>query len=479
MDLPTTTSRLPVSNHRPAEIFSAGRISMPMGERPRRVTLAPSGASTLARLITVTTSSDAMGSPFCARAMPVLNFQTWDCPRGKVGAHFRLGAFAHNNDLQRIAAGGERSAQPGQQRHHGQQNGHGERDAQRGHQRGGLANHQITKVIRERDGHGRISIGRAQRLHDIGAGSVPRRDERTEEADAQGHQDASRRYGRVEPLDRREEYAGGAFLDAADQESREQESYGSARDGDGAGFAEDDEQDIPASETQGLEHADFAHALAHRHGHGVAGNQQDGEHHRGADANQKQLHVAEHADEGEQEGLLGLGAGLHGSVVEFVVDGFRHAGDHTRVVAQNVKGSHLALAALRQAFPHVGPIEVEHLAFAWTVEDAAHGEFERAGIDVADQGDAIAQVEVELVGEIVADDGAGAVANEGLLLVFGYFQLAKYGEELLRLDAEAGEEVLGIAGVLIRAVEPLRGHEFLYAGHLADALAVKQRDGDG
>src|ERR1022692_550117 len=67
----------------------------------------------------------------------------------------------------------------------------------------------------------------------------------------------------------------------------------------------------------------------------------------------------------------------------------------------------------------------------------------------------------------------------GLLLVFGYFQLAKYGEELLRLDAEAGEEVLGIAGVLIRAVEPLRGHEFLYAGHLADALAVKQWDGDG
>src|ERR1019366_7776066 len=111
---------------------------------------------------------------------------------------------------------------------------------------------------------------------------------------------------------------------------------------------------------------------------------------------------------------------------------------------------------------------IEHFALTRTVEDAAHGELKRAEIDVTGQGNAIAHVEIELVGEIAAEGGAGAVANEGLLLVFGDFQLAKYGEELLRFDAEAGEEVLGIAGVLIRAVEPLRGHEFRSEEHTSE-----------
>ena len=125
-------------------------------------------------------------------------------------------------------------------------------------------------------------------------------------------------------------------------------------------------------------------------------------------------------------------------------------------------------------------MEVEHFALARTVEDAAHGELQVPRVDVADDGDAVAHVEMELNGEIAADDGAGAVADEGLLLIFGNLQFAKYGKQLFRrIDAEAGEEVIRIAGVLIYPVEPLRTHDFLYARNLADAVAVKKRDGDG
>jgi hypothetical protein len=83
MDLPTTSSRLPCSNHLPLASFRFLRISMPAGSSPRTVTFMPSGASTLARLITVTISKEAMGSPFKVRAIPALNFKSWNCDRVK------------------------------------------------------------------------------------------------------------------------------------------------------------------------------------------------------------------------------------------------------------------------------------------------------------------------------------------------------------------------------------------------------------
>ena len=48
----------------------------------------------------------------------------------------------------------ERGAQPVDQRQNRQQHGHRERDAQRRHDRGGLADHQIAKIVCDRNGHG-------------------------------------------------------------------------------------------------------------------------------------------------------------------------------------------------------------------------------------------------------------------------------------------------------------------------------------
>ena len=165
--------------------------------------------------------------------------------------------------------------------------------------------------------------------------------------------------------------------------------------------------------------------------------------------------------------------------MEFIVDGFGDVRNHARVVAQDVEGSDFTLASFGQAFPHIGPIEVKHFAIARAVENATHGEFERARVDVADDGNAISQVEVELPGEIAADDAAGTIVDEGLLLIFGDLELAINAKELLRFDAEAGEEVLGVAGILVNAVEPLRIHDLLHAGNLGNALLVIQRYGEG
>ena len=94
------------------------------------------------------------------------------------------------------------------------------------------------------------------------------------------------------------------------------------------------------------------------------------------------------------------------------------------LVAQGSEDADLAAAALGQRLLQVVAVEVQHLAVARAVEDAAHGEFVIAGEDVAARGDAVADLEVELVGQVAADDAAGAVVQEGLLLVFGNLQVS-------------------------------------------------------
>ena len=63
-------------------------------------------------------------------------------------------------------------------------------------------------------------------------------------------------------------------------------------------------------EADGLQHAQLAGPLAHRLGHGVAGDEQDGEEDRGEDGRDDRADVAHLLGEALDERLLGLGLRL-------------------------------------------------------------------------------------------------------------------------------------------------------------------------
>ena len=113
------------------------------------------------------------------------------------------------------------------------------------------------------------------------------------------------------------------------------------------------------------------------------------------------------------------------------------------------------------------------------LENAADGEFHVDRIDVAHERDAVAELQVEPLGQVLADDAGGAVLLEGLLLVFRNPHFADQVEQLLRLDGQAREEVLGVACVFISAAKPLRHHDHARTRDPFDLLAVKQRHGQG
>ena len=71
----------------------------------------------------------------------------------EVAHQFRIGPLAEHHDAERVAGRHERHTQAVDQGQNRQQHGHGKRDSERGHQSGGLANHQVPQVVREGDGH--------------------------------------------------------------------------------------------------------------------------------------------------------------------------------------------------------------------------------------------------------------------------------------------------------------------------------------
>ena len=149
---------------------------------PRSVTFIPSGLSTLGRLMTVTISSEAIGwSP--SRAMPCMDFKSWKTSRVMALVSSAVDAFAHHQNLQRIAGGLERGPQPVHQRQHRQQHSHGESDAERGHEGGGLPDHQVAQIVRDRNRHGYVNRCIFKSLEDGGSGSAPGRDKRTQQTD--------------------------------------------------------------------------------------------------------------------------------------------------------------------------------------------------------------------------------------------------------------------------------------------------------
>src|SRR5580765_8563905 len=86
--------------------------------------------------------------------------------------------------------------------------------------------------------------------------------------------------------------------------------------------------------------------------------------------------------------------------------------------------------------------------------------------------DTIADLEIEFVRQVAAYHTPGPVVRESILLVLRYVKVAINVEYLGRIDSETGEEVLGIAGVLVGSSKPLRDHHVLNARHACNLVAV-------
>src|ERR1700719_4618428 len=101
-----------------------------------------------------------------------------------------------------------------------------------------------------------------------------------------------------------------------------------------------------------------------------------------------------------------------------------------------------------------------------------------AGMDVAGERYAVAELEMESIGQVAADHAGCTLVYKRLLLVFGNVEFTIEREELFRLHAEAGELVLGVAGILIGAAKPVGEHHFLHAGNALDSRLVSLRNPD-
>ena len=86
------------------------------------------------------------------------------------------------------------------------------------------------------------------------------------------------------------------------------------------------------------------------------------------------------------------------------------------VVDQDREGSGEIAARSGQAFKEVLNVEVHRLVVERVIVDAADGEVELDGEDVALEGHAVADFDVVLRGCLLADDASSAVGDEGSLL---------------------------------------------------------------
>src|SRR5258708_3486425 len=122
--------------------------------------------------------------------------------------------------------------------------------------------------------------------------------------------------------------------------SREQTADGASDGGDYGRFAENDSEDRAGSESQGLEDADFADALANGHGNGVARNQQDGERDGAKDRHDEELQVPDESQEAECEGLFRFALGLKWRSLKLIVDRLRDTRNLGSAVGLNEEGAH-------------------------------------------------------------------------------------------------------------------------------------------
>jgi len=122
----------------------------------------------------------------------------------------------------------------------------------------------------------------------------------------------------------------------------------------------------------------------------------------------------------------------------------------------------------------------QHLALVGlgvgAVPDAAQGEGPGAGVDGAAQGNLVAELPAELVGQLAAHHRTLAIAVEGQLLRIRDAVLGVQRQVADRVDRKLRKEVaLGD----VDAAKPVGPAHLLYAFHCAQALAIVQRQGEG
>ena len=131
---------------------------MPIGDTPRTVTFMPVGLSTLGRLMTVTISGEAIGSPALFAAIPGLTFRIWKASRVTELFNSAFAPFRSTSTCNGWPDGFEGCPQPFDQRQVGDQHRDGQRDAERGHEGRGLAHDQVAQVVGDWYRHRRYPV---------------------------------------------------------------------------------------------------------------------------------------------------------------------------------------------------------------------------------------------------------------------------------------------------------------------------------
>src|SRR5215469_11971867 len=103
-----------------------------------------------------------------------------------------------------------------------------------------------------------MALIRTPERFDDGSARGPKRgNERTQDANGSGDQDAGDGDRRLKVMERRQEAAKRALGDAGHEKSRDGVADDPSAERDGAGFAEDDGEHSARRESERLEHADF------------------------------------------------------------------------------------------------------------------------------------------------------------------------------------------------------------------------------
>ena len=246
------------------------------------------------------------------------------------------------------------------------------------------------------------------------------------------------------------------------------------------GLGHDHAQHLAGGKSQCLEHPDLGDALPHRHAHGVGGHQQNGENQGAANAEQEHLDVAQHGNEAQLEGPLGLGLGLALRISIEIVDLLRDARHRLGGIGQDAKGSHHPAPGLGQALFQVFPVKIhgEVLVFDIAFKQGPNGQFQVHRVDVPLDRNPLAQLEVQPLGQALADSRGRALRLKGLELFGRHRELLVDLEDPFRIGGEPREEIFRSI-VDIDPAEPGGGHQLAHARYLANLLFIVFGKGEG
>src|SRR3954463_7376280 len=110
-------------------------------------------------------------------------------------------------------------------------------------------------------------------------------------------------------------------------------------------------------------------------------------------------------------------------------------------------------------------MEDEALVVHRVVKNTDASELESDGINIADDGDALAELDAILIADFFADDAGGALALESGQLFGWHFPVLADVEDHVSIDRKTSEEIPGFPP---GALEPGPGGDFIDAGNRFD-----------